>query len=482
MGYYNCWDRIYKVGTREFRKECCINTGKAITLGKDMEAVDKALNEKGISTEGFTPEDYKKAIDELSAGKYYGIEFDVTVASPLCTRIGEMQLHQTLPVHSKIRGCILADDGTVVKYLDSQDWTHEVRDGSLGQVMVEIPEHWMRFETDGNKRRVYVSETEIPSFLRVPKYYVSAYEATLDRTNNVLCSVVNLTPQFRGGNNQADWDGLSKSQLGMPTTVKSRQVFRESARRRNSTDVRWNIMTYEIYKDLFWLYYIEYANLNSQAAYTGERDANGYRQGGLGPGVTNISGTNWNNFNNYYPFIPCGYTDSLGNSTGIVPFKMPEEYGAELTTNVPRWRGIENLLGHLWKHCDGMITETQSKEAGGETNFYVFDHPANYKNVIDEHAILIGKLPRADGYLKEVVFGDYGDILPKVVTGANSATYFCDYTYNANLPASGTSLRTLLLGGAAADGSTAGLGYLFSSYAVGSAGASYGSRLCFISE
>lgn len=81
-----------------------------------------------------------------------------------------MQLHSTLPVHSKMRGCLLADDGTVVKYLNSSDWTSEMRDGSQGQVMVEVPEHWIRFETDGNKRRVYVSEREISSFMRVPKY------------------------------------------------------------------------------------------------------------------------------------------------------------------------------------------------------------------------------------------------------------------------------------------------------------------------
>ncbi len=43
-------------------------------------------------------------------------------------------------------GCLLADDGTVVKYLNSSDWTSEVRDGSQGQVMVEVPEHWIRFE------------------------------------------------------------------------------------------------------------------------------------------------------------------------------------------------------------------------------------------------------------------------------------------------------------------------------------------------
>lgn len=49
MGYYNCWDPYYRIGTREFRKRCCINTNKAVSLQKDMDAVDEALQDKGIS-------------------------------------------------------------------------------------------------------------------------------------------------------------------------------------------------------------------------------------------------------------------------------------------------------------------------------------------------------------------------------------------------------------------------------------------------
>ena len=113
MGYLNCWDPIYRKGTREFRKRCCINTNKAISLQKDIDAVDEALKDKGISTEGFTPEDYKNAIEELSAEQYYGIEFDITDSSPLCTRIGDMKLNSNIPVHSKIRGSIFFFDSTI---------------------------------------------------------------------------------------------------------------------------------------------------------------------------------------------------------------------------------------------------------------------------------------------------------------------------------------------------------------------------------
>lgn len=153
---------------------------------------------------------------------------------------------------------------------------------------------------------------------------------------------------------------------------------------------------------------------------------------------------------------------------------MPEEFGKELTTYVPRWRGIENIFGHLWKHCDGMIIDVQSEEAGGESKFYVFDRPENYKDTIDEHAIYIGNQIRAEGYLKEVAFGDFGDIYTAAVNGGASSTkYFCDYTYNVNIPATGNSLRTLLLGGAAYAGANAGLGNLNSNNSVSNSNSNY---------
>ena len=48
----------------------------------------------------------------------YGIEYDVTVSSPDVTRIGNMSLHKSLPVHNRMKGCLLDDNGNVVEYLN----------------------------------------------------------------------------------------------------------------------------------------------------------------------------------------------------------------------------------------------------------------------------------------------------------------------------------------------------------------------------
>ena len=200
---------------------------------------------------------YNPATKEYVDNVYwYGIEWDTTNSSPLCTRIGNMDLHRSLPIQSRMRGCLLDDDGNVVKYLNPTDWTSETRDGSAGQVMVEIPEHYIKFETEGNINRVKISEVSLASYIHVPKMYISAYEASLQRSTSKLSSVVNMTEDFRGGNNNSAWDGTYRSLLGLPATAISRKNFRNYARKRKSGSTEWNCCDYNVYKAVFWLYYV----------------------------------------------------------------------------------------------------------------------------------------------------------------------------------------------------------------------------------
>ena len=73
----------------------------------------------------------------------YGVEWDVTVADPAMTRIGNMALHRQLPIQNRMKGCLLDDDGNVVEYLPVTSWEGATLDGSRGQVMVELPEHYL---------------------------------------------------------------------------------------------------------------------------------------------------------------------------------------------------------------------------------------------------------------------------------------------------------------------------------------------------
>lgn len=471
---------------------------------------------------------------------WYGIEFDTTDPSPDVKRIGNMKMHRTLPVQSQMRGCLLNDDGTVAKYLDAADWTSETRDGSAGQVMVEMPKdaYW-RFETWGTKRRVKFATTALPGFTRTPQGYDSAYEASVQRSASKLCSVVNTDADYRGGNNSSDRDGTYRSQLGLPATAISRTNFRTYARNRNADSSEWNCMTYDFQKLVYWLFAVEYATLNTQKTFNADRDADGLAQGGLGAGVTTVNYNRWHNFNGVYPFIPCGHTDSLGNGTGQIQFTMPFEYDASPSSStglgnnyvgeylsdtaytsgqfvsqgedlyecisdteagtpltdtihfskvtrtavqVPRYRGLENPFGHIWQWTDGInvrISPDSDNGGDGLSKVFVTDNPEYFNDSNYDNMSYIGNEARSDGYIKEIIFGEGGEIMPSVV-GGSSTTYFCDYHYT-NIPATET-LRGVLFGGNANSGANAGFGSAYSYYAPSKTSAHIGSRLCFIPE
>lgn len=429
-------------------------------------------------------QDHEDRIWKLE-NQWYGIEWDTEVSSPAVTRIGNMDLHRTLPIQSRMRGCLLDDNGKVTKYLNPKDWTGEVRDGSRGQVMVEIPMHYRRCETEGTKRRVKMSEYPLPGFLPIPRMYPSAYEASLQRSTKKLCSVVNTDPDFRGGNNNAAWDGTYRSLLGRPATNINRTNFRTYARNRNNAaTAEWNLYTYHVHKALYWLYVVEYANRNSQAAYNSELTSEGFRQGGLGAGVTDLNIGKWNTFNGFYPFIPCGLTDSLGNGTGVVPFTMPTEYDPDaqspVTMNVPRYRGVENPFGHIWKWTDGInvrISPTVENGGDGLSKVFVCSDPALFNDNGYDGYSHVGNEARNYGYVKEIIGGEYGEIMPAVV-GGGSTTYFCDYHYT-NIPTAET-LRGARFGGVANHGLNAGFASVDSYSAPSYVHALIGTRLCFL--
>ena len=409
----------------------------------------------------------------------YGIEFDTAVSSPTCTRIGSSDLHKLLPIHNRLKGCLLDDNGNVVEYLMPSDWTGQVRDGSMGQVMVEIPSHYRKFVTSGTKRQVWLSELPLPGYHLVPKQYVSAYEAAIDRTNNKLASVVNLTAQYRGGDNQTARDNTYQTELGRPASKKDLATFRSLARARKSGSTEWNCMTYDMQKTLYWLFVVEYATLNTQAAYNAQLDANGYRQGGLGAGVTTLSSSQWSTFNGSYPFVPCGHTDNLGNGTGVVDYTFDSDgEGTELTVHVPRYRGVENPFGHINQWTDGILVQVHPASGENVSKVFVCSDPSKFSSEAVTNYTHVGNEERAGGFIEEIIFGEGGEIMPTLAGGSDS-TYFCDQHY-VKVDNTSTELRGVLFGGNASDGSKAGFAYSSSNNAPSNSGTRIGSRLCFI--
>lgn len=417
-------------------------------------------------------------IPDLEERYAYGVEWDTASSSPDGVRVGNLQLHRELPVQSKMRRCLLDRDGGVKEYLDNElSWGGSYLDYA---VMTEIPEHWYKLYFNGTKFRMMLSEIPLPGYKHVDKFYISTYEARMYRTDNLLCSAAGASElsdpnstNFRGGDNTAEWDDTYRSLLGRPVTNLTRDQFRQAARKRGSG---WEMYTYNAHKTLFWLFAVEYATLDSQKPFNAQKDANGFAQGGLGPGPTQM--TDWTNFNNSNPLIPCGYTNEFGNGSGEKAYVVKNASGGtHATLMANRYRGIENPFGHIWKYTDGANIQVTTGDSGLSI-LWTTDDPSNFSDTSYTGYNKKGNICRTNGYAKKMLLGEDGDIVATEI-GGSSSTYWCDYYYTYT---SANRMQVVLVGGRADGGSSAGLASVNTGNAPSGAGRNVGSRLCFFPE
>lgn len=458
------------------------NTGVSINVSQgnpqgdseEMKNKNITLYTTGDGTKALMDDGTYKSIPSLEDQYTYGVEWDTASSSPDGVRVGNMQLHRELPIQSKMRRCLLDRDGGVKKYLDDElSWSESYLDYA---VMTEIPEHWYKLYFNGTKFRMMLSEIPLPGYKHVDKFYISTYEARIYRTDNLLCSAAGASKlsdpnsiNFRGGDNTAEWDDTYRSLLGCPVTNLTRDQFRQAARKRGSG---WEMYTYGAHKTLFWLFAVEYSTLNSQKPFNAQKDANGFAQGGLGPGPTQM--TDWTNFNNANPLIPCGYTNKFGNGSGEKAYVVKNASGGtHATLMVNRYRGIENPFGHIWKYTDGANIQVTTGDNGLSILWTTAD-PSNFSDSSYVGYDKKGNICRVNGYAKNTLLGEDGDIIATEI-GGSSSTYWCDYYYTNT---STNSLRLVAVGGGS-DGADAGFIRVNTSETPSGAYKHFGSRLCF---
>ena len=414
-------------------------------------------------------------IPDLEERYAYGVEWDTASSSPDGVRVGNMQLHRELPIQSKMRRCILDNNGGIAAY-DTEGLSEDYNNVLKFSAMTEIPDHWYKIYIQGTKFRVMLSAMPLPGYNHINKFYISTIEARINRSMSTLFSsygIGSTDTNSRGGDNTAEWDGTYRSLLGRPVTNLTRDQFRQAARKRGSG---WEIYTYGAHKTLFWLFAVEYATLNSQKPFNAQKDANGFSQGGLGEGPTQM--TDWANFNNSNPLIPCGYTSEFGNGSGEKAYVVKNASGGtHATLMANRYRGIENPFGHIWKYTDGANIQVTTGDAGLSV-LWTTDDPSNFSDTSYTGYDKKGNICRTNGYAKKMLLGEDGDIIATEV-GGSSSTYWCDYYFTST---SNNRMQAILVGSAANDHSDAGLA---SMYVGGSASNKYnyfGSRLCFFPE
>lgn len=406
-------------------------------------------------------------IKTLDAPDWYGVSWSETSSNPDCTRIGNMDMHRTLPIQSMMKPFsfytlswykeqyVPLQEDFVNSYYNHNTNISSGQVSNASNTMIKIPEFWYTddYVPSTKTHNLKLCPHAKPGWYHHKEAYVSAYEVY--KNDDRLISV--------------------KGQL--PTVNFNRTDGRTWARANGfDGEAKWNLYTYEEHRAICHLFLVEYATRNSQKAVNTQLTPEGFRQGGLGSGCT--TGIATINGAQTWSFIPTGSSDSLGSGSGevTVTIQQTDSSGSNtstITRKCNRYRGIENPFGHIWKHTDDII----SVYNGDYRTWYKSMKPDQFStNKNTSYKPLCSSTMVSGGYKTEIKATPTCDFFAMSVSGGSENTYWCDYNWD-NTDA---SEHCLLIGGNSGDGGAAGLFGLFSTDGVGSSYANIGSRLTYL--
>lgn len=408
----------------------------------------------------------------LDAPDWYGVSWSETSSSPDCTRIGNMDMHRSLPIQSMMKPFVITnyrhqspenilpiDDNFSKSFYSTESNTQwEVVFSLDTDIMIRIPEFWYTDEyvPSSKTHNLKICPHAKPGWYHHKEAYVSAYElCETSPSSGKVCSAKGL----------------------IPLVGRTREVLRKAVRGNGfDGEAKWNLYTYEEHRAICHLFLVEYATRNSQKAVNTELTPEGFRQGGLGSGCT--TGTATINGAQTWSFIPTGSSDSLGSGSGevTVTIQQTDSSGSNtstITRKCNRYRGIENPFGHIWKHTDDVI----SVYGNGHRTWYKSVKPNQFAtNKNTSYKPFCASTMVSSGYKTEIKATPTCDFFATSISGGSETTYWCDYNWDNT----DTSEHCLLIGGRSGHGGRAGLFALDSDSGVGASYAHVGSRLTYL--
>ena len=294
-------------------------------------------------------------------------------------------------IQTQMKRCVLNANGTVKYFLHPNDSTKKadgstaIIDGTDGNVMVQIPKFWYKYEFADGKHKWLISDGEQPGFEVNPAF---------DREGTIRD--FRYYPAYQG----FTLNGKLISGSGrVPTASKTRAAFRTEAAANGTgwSQIDWNLL---IAVQL--LYLTEYADFDTQSM--------------LGQGITSGS---------VYTAVT-GSSNSLGNASS------PH---TNTNTQFMSYRGIENWYGQIFKFIDGVNVK--------EREYFVNKKPSTYADDVftGDYTTTGITMVSTSGYVKNIVQSKNG-FISSDATGTDS-TYIPDYQYQS------TGNRIVSFGGAA---------------------------------
>lgn len=407
----------------------------------------------------------------LDAPDWYGVSWSETSSNPDCTRIGNMDMHRSLPIQSMMKPFVITnyrhqspenilpiDDNFSKSFYSTESNTQwEVVFSLDTDIMIRIPEFWYTDEyvPSSKTHNLKICPHAKPGWYHHKEAYVGAYElCETSPSSGKVCSAKGL----------------------IPLVSRTREVLRKAVRGNGfDGEAKWNLYTYEEHRAICHLFLVEYATRNSQKAVNTELTPEGFRQGGLGSGCT--TGTATINGAQTWSFIPTGSSDSLGSGSGevTVTIQQTDSSGSNtstITRKCNRYRGIENPFGHIWKHTDDVI----SKYEATYRTWYKSVKPDQFATDKNNSYKPLTSATVVTGYKTEIRATPTCDFFAEACTNGSETTYWCDYNWDNT----DTSEHCLLIGSHSGDGGRAGLFSLASYNGVGLSTAAIGSRLTYL--
>lgn len=319
----------------------------------------------------------------------------------------------------------------------------------------------------GTKYQLWISDFNIDgTFTRVHPFIIS-HTKTMTRTREddkeeVFSACIKPDDtRYLGGNKSSSVNAIKLQ--GRPRTGINYDKANEFCANRGD----WvTMIDYLEYCAIQALCYIEYASFDNQAALNTNLTSDGFKQGGLGAGVTNLNWDRWTVFNGNNPIVQTYWTaeHNIGNgSTNGDHYELGNYNtdGSNLSTYPAVYRGILNFFGDIWTFIRDIVVINKDKDYNA---VYLLKKGVNHSDVtkynVNEKCYLIGHQANTNDFITEFDFQRGVYFIPNKVGTNKKADY--NWIRDNNGQDTDKAVRVLRLGGGAGDDFGAGSGYFYS--------------------
>lgn len=412
----------------------------------------------------------------------YGIEW--TKNDNDVIRIGNAKFHRELPIQNRLKGCVY-NEKKISYFLNPTGWAKPLEngfvpplDGSDGDVGVRVPQFYICVKDTGTKYQLWISDFNIDgTFTRVHPFIIS-HTKTMTRTREdgkeeVFSACIKHDDTRYLGGDKSSSVAADKLQ-GRPRTGINYDKANEFCANRGD----WiTMIDYLEYCAIQALCYIEYANFDNQAALNTNLTSEGFKQGGLGVGVTNLEWSKWSRFNGNNPIVQTYWSaeHNIGNgNTNGDHYELSayNDDGSNFSTYPLFYHGI-HLFGDVWSFVRDVVIINKDTDYN---SVYLLKKGVAHADVtvdnVDEKCYFIGYQANTNNYITEFDLQRGPYFIPNLV-GTNKKFDY-NHIYGNNGQDTDKSVCVLRVGGRADNGFGAGSGDFLSFWARPDSGAYVG--------